>query len=388
MSETNYTINIESQPAYTIDIGTTGTRGKGATVAIGTTTTLHSGLPASVSNVGTSADAVLDFSIPKGSTWYNGVGIPSSSLGVEGDYYVNTDTNTYYEKTSSTVWTERGTAVGDVGVTTIVNAVYSGTIDGSNTTFALDNTYDNLIVYLNGLKVNTGDYTWTKSTKVLEFNDAPLSGYALEVNGIFNKTATLVDVDAVSEIAITGNLSDGNNDAGFPTVSSGITAPTSTPAKVGDMYVNTVLKQTYVANGTSSSANWIKQNGSYTLFTLTGGSFNPADATTYFWGGHSTQNSVNGGTKRLYILKAGTITSAIVNITGTGGTSETSSLYIRVNNTTDYLITNTAILNYNSNFTLNIPVSAGDYIEFKWVTPTWVTNPTGVFVSGAVNIDL
>ena len=33
MAETNYTINIESTPTYTIDIGTTGTRGKGATVS-------------------------------------------------------------------------------------------------------------------------------------------------------------------------------------------------------------------------------------------------------------------------------------------------------------------------------------------------------------------
>ncbi len=38
--------------------------------------------------------------------------------------------------------------------------------------------------------------------------------------------------------------------------SSGIVAPTSTPAKVGDIYVDTILKKIYVATGTASSADW------------------------------------------------------------------------------------------------------------------------------------
>lgn len=108
MSETNYTINIESTPIYTIDIGTTGTRGKGATVTIGDTEVVASVQNPSVVNTGTSADAIFNFSIPKGSTWYNGIGKPASSLGDEGDYYINTTTNIYYNKTSSTIWTNIG----------------------------------------------------------------------------------------------------------------------------------------------------------------------------------------------------------------------------------------------------------------------------------------
>lgn len=41
-----------------------------------------------------------------------------------------------------------------------------------------------------------------------------------------------------------------------PTISQGIVAPTSTPAKVGDVYVDTILRQVYVAVGTTSSADW------------------------------------------------------------------------------------------------------------------------------------
>ena len=41
-----------------------------------------------------------------------------------------------------------------------------------------------------------------------------------------------------------------------PVISSGIVAPTSTPAKVGNMYVDTTHTKIYIATGTSSSANW------------------------------------------------------------------------------------------------------------------------------------
>lgn len=39
-------------------------------------------------------------------------------------------------------------------------------------------------------------------------------------------------------------------------ISSGTTAPSSTPAKVGDVYLDTTAKKVYFATGTSSSADW------------------------------------------------------------------------------------------------------------------------------------
>ena len=45
-----------------------------------------------------------------------------------------------------------------------------------------------------------------------------------------------------------------------PTISSGILAPTSTPTKVGDIYIDTVAKKLYFATGVTSSADWIIAN--------------------------------------------------------------------------------------------------------------------------------
>ena len=70
---------------------------------------------------------------------------------------------------------------------------------------------------------------------------------------------------------------------------------------------------------------------------------------------------------------------------GTAGTAESWSLYVRTNNTTDTLI---KTLNVNTNeriFTneaLNISLVAGDYLEIKGVQPTWATNPVTTIYGG------
>lgn len=45
-----------------------------------------------------------------------------------------------------------------------------------------------------------------------------------------------------------------------PTISQGIIAPTSTPNKIGDLYVDTFAKKLYFATATSSSADWTIAN--------------------------------------------------------------------------------------------------------------------------------
>ncbi len=49
-------------------------------------------------------------------------------------------------------------------------------------------------------------------------------------------------------------------DTEAPTISSGTTAPSSTPDKIGDIYVNTTGTTMYVATGTSSSSDWTAVN--------------------------------------------------------------------------------------------------------------------------------
>lgn len=45
-------------------------------------------------------------------------------------------------------------------------------------------------------------------------------------------------------------------DTKTPEISTGTSAPTSTPRKVGDMFVDTSANKVYVATGTSSSSDW------------------------------------------------------------------------------------------------------------------------------------
>ena len=121
----------------------------------------------------------------------------------------------------------------------------------------------------------------------------------------------------------------------------------------------------------------------------------PADATTYYWGSREGIAPVTiEGFARVYFPVNCTIKSAIVYLySGGAGTSETISYSIRKNATTDYSIGsgqattaagfNTAVLNGS----MTVPISAGDWVEFKAVCPTWATNPTNIFFQVTIGIE-
>lgn len=46
----------------------------------------------------------------------------------------------------------------------------------------------------------------------------------------------------------------------LPNITSGVVAPSSTPEKVGNIYIDTVAKKLYFSTGTSSSADWTIAN--------------------------------------------------------------------------------------------------------------------------------
>lgn len=66
----------------------------------------------------------------------------------------------------------------------------------------------------------------------------------------------------LKDTTITGtlNVSGVFTNAGTPTISSGTSAPSSTPTKVGDIYVDTTNLKLYFATGTSSSSDWTIAN--------------------------------------------------------------------------------------------------------------------------------
>lgn len=124
----------------------------------------------------------------------------------------------------------------------------------------------------------------------------------------------------------------------------------------------------------------------------------PTDNNTYYVGTmFSRPPQTTQGRVRMYVLRAGTIKAVrgFFNTSGTLATAETSSLYLDVtdtsNNTVGHLVSsscvNNAVLTPFYNTALAIQVNEGYYLEMRWETPSWSTNPTDVFCAGQIYID-
>lgn len=117
----------------------------------------------------------------------------------------------------------------------------------------------------------------------------------------------------------------------------------------------------------------------------------PTDGQTVYFGMLPKAPVTAAGTSKVYIRKAGTIKIAeIYCYSGTAGTNEAWSLYIRKNNTTDTLIATVSVAASERVFTnaaLSIAVAVGDYIEIKGIQPTWATNPLTTIYGGYLYIE-
>ena len=117
----------------------------------------------------------------------------------------------------------------------------------------------------------------------------------------------------------------------------------------------------------------------------------PVDAQTVYFGQMPKAPITTAAVSKVYIRKAGTITQANIYVySGTAGTAEAWSLYIRKNNTTDTLIETisaAASERVFDNSSLSIAVAAGDYIEVKSIQPTWATNPLTTIYGGYIHIE-
>jgi len=131
----------------------------------------------------------------------------------------------------------------------------------------------------------------------------------------------------------------------------------------------------------------------YSIQTAVG---NPADSTPYFMiqAVSFITGTATGGVSRFYIPVAGKINKAYGSlvVTGTLGSSQTSTLALRLNNSTDTTITSslsaTAASNTFNSTNLNITVAAGDYIEWKFTGGAWSpTNPTGVMLTATFFVE-
>jgi hypothetical protein len=112
----------------------------------------------------------------------------------------------------------------------------------------------------------------------------------------------------------------------------------------------------------------------------------PVDSQTIYFGMLPKAPTTTANISKIYIRKTCTLKIAeIYCYSGTAGTAESWSLYVRKNNTTDTLIATLAVSASErvfSNTALNISLVAGDYLEIKGVQPLWATNPLTCIYSG------
>ena len=115
---------------------------------------------------------------------------------------------------------------------------------------------------------------------------------------------------------------------------------------------------------------------------------NPADARTYYLGCFpSIAPTTTADRTRCYIPKSGRITAVYGTFwnSGTLSSAQTATIAVRINNTTSTTVastvTNNAVMTTFGDGNLSIDVSAGDYFEVTFTTPTWTTNPTNTRLS-------
>ena len=129
----------------------------------------------------------------------------------------------------------------------------------------------------------------------------------------------------------------------------------------------------------------------YVVYAGTRGT-NPLDATTYYFGSQLGEVLTTTAQRRMiHFPRAGILRAVNLIFSGTAGSNETSSISVRLNDTTDTLITNAVNLStlpyvYNTS-ALNIPVTEVDYVEIKWVTPTWATNPLSLAIQAQLFVE-
>jgi len=129
-------------------------------------------------------------------------------------------------------------------------------------------------------------------------------------------------------------------------------------------------------------------------YTLVGthATFNPTDSLVYYFGGYPSAPTTTAYVAKLYIPRNGIIRRVryYLNAATVGGTNEQIQLVLRKANMTDFAVANvssTSAWRMFSNSYMNVPVAAGDAVEFKLTCPAWVTNPTGCLGQWVITIE-
>lgn len=163
-------------------------------------------------------------------------------------------------------------------------------------------------------------------------------------------------------------------------------------AKVDTFVIATKARVMQVADSLAAAITAGAGNDTYTINVFAGTYTAPTDAATVYF---TSQVATPTNTATFYnqtALRNCTITGASIDTrAATAGSNEGWSIYIRVNDATDYLIATVSSatqLRTWQNSSLNISLTAGDKWVIKMVNPTWATEPATVVIQGYVEFTM
>ena len=247
-----------------------------------------------------------------------------------------------------------------------------------------------------GAKIVCSDRNYSAITGTWVFSVCPTFPDASIPNAKLSSAIAAWAAHSAADFAVTakgvtnGDSHDHIGGDGAAIVEAALTLADNTTGDVS------ATKHGFCPKHPNSTSQFLRGDGAWAstpgyAMALSALTFNPLDGTTYYFGltGRAPQTSALKAV--VQVPKTGTIKAAYIQaMTDGAGTSETVSVYIRKNNTTDTLVADGTLDSANTwfnNAALGISVNAGDYIEIKVVCPTFATNPTSVYFSGHLYLE-
>lgn len=275
-----------------------------------------------------------------------------------------------------------------------ISITCSGCTQSQVTTPAVPTT----AIPLADVAISSGAWSTVTDSRALNSTKPLVAGTGISISDTLGEATVAIDTAEVVRTSSTNTLT-GTYDVGGGVleVPNGTSLPGT--CSVGQVYMDTDATSGQRIYACESSNTWVLQGGGgggngYSLMFYGNTQTTPADSTTYYFGNApAAAIDTNATWYRVYVPKAGTIKAVYGNLhtAGTSGSTENSSIYVRINNTTDVTVTTSRTTNNVSNpFSatgLSTAVAEGDYLEIKWVTPAWATNPTNIRGSAVVYIE-